>query len=499
VGGLSKAIAKAVGAGSAAVKRSILSTDRLPYRWGAVTPGTYDSCMRERTLVAGPNGPRRIDELQPGDRIWSRDADGQLAEQKIVAAWRSVDQETYRLRLRGRNVDASANHSFLRVVPVRHKTTGGPCANDPSHPPARGRGLCSACYQRQRLDGTLPENYQQVSGHRVEWVHLDQLRRGDLIVVLDEAADTGADAPVLSEGTLFAAEVTEQFAWLLGAIVGDGTVTYRSGRAYGVRVAAFGDFATRTAAAFKAIWGADARPHPTAGLIVSSVRIASMLDGIGLWRRGENKRVPEVVWGWSRRLRLAFCAGYAAADGSLGRDGQAYHSCSRRLIDEVRQIHLEAGHRVSNVRTIKRDKPITIRGRLVRDAKPLYTFVVSSTKREPYAKLRNTHSIAVAQAFTGGAFGLRVVLGIDPLGKEPTYDLNVTEDHNFIADGVVVHNSDLVGAVYLLQTRRAGATSSATSPPRPPPPAPGSSRAAASTGSACVGPSRTAPAMCSGP
>jgi hypothetical protein len=45
--------------------------------------------------------------------------------QKIVSAWRSVDQELYRLRLRGRNVDATANHRFLRVKPVHHKTTGG--------------------------------------------------------------------------------------------------------------------------------------------------------------------------------------------------------------------------------------------------------------------------------------------------------------------------------------------------------------------------------------
>jgi hypothetical protein len=412
--------------------------------------------MPGRTLVAGPNGPKRIDELQPGDPVWSRDTDGQLVEQKIVAAWRSIDQETYRLRLRGRNVDASANHPFLRVRPVHHKTTGGPCANDPGHRPARGRGLCSACYHRQRRHGTLPEQYPQISGYELEWVRLDELRRDDLVVVLDEATDLGDDAPLLPADTLFSGEVTEELAWLLGAIVGDGTVTYKSGRPDGVRVAAFGAFATQVADAFMALWGVRARPHPTAGLIVSSTRVGKLLDALGLWRRGEDKRVPEVVWGWSRRLQLAFCAGYAAADGSQGRDGLAYHSCSRRLIDEVRTIHLQAGHRVTNMRTLKRDKPITIRGKLVGNAKPLHSFVVSSWEREPYAKLHKGHSIATARALTGGSFGLRVVLGIDPLGVEPTYDLNVTEDHNFIADGVVVHNSGLVSAVYGLHTRRGG-------------------------------------------
>jgi hypothetical protein len=79
--------------------------------------------MQARTLVAGPDGPKRIDELRAGCRVWSRDNDGELVEQKFVSAWRSIDEETYQLRLRGRNVNASVNHRFLRVKPVRHKTT----------------------------------------------------------------------------------------------------------------------------------------------------------------------------------------------------------------------------------------------------------------------------------------------------------------------------------------------------------------------------------------
>jgi hypothetical protein len=154
--------------------------------------------MQGRTLVAGPDGPRRIDEVRAGDRVWSRDNNGQLVEQKVISAWRSVDQKTYRLRLRGRNVDASANCRFLRVKPVQHKTTGGPCATDGCHRPARGRGLCGACYGRRSRHGRLPDNYEQVSGYEVDWVGLDQLRRDDLVVVLDEAADAGTDAPLTS-------------------------------------------------------------------------------------------------------------------------------------------------------------------------------------------------------------------------------------------------------------------------------------------------------------
>jgi hypothetical protein len=82
----------------------------------------------------------------------------------------------------------------------------------------------------------------------------------------------------------------------------------------------------------------------------------------------------------------------------------------------------------------------------VKKALPLHSFVISSMEREPYTKLVRAHR-NLARAFTGGSFGLRVVLGIDSLGAEPTYSLNMTGDHNFIADGVAVYNSRLVGEV----------------------------------------------------
>lgn len=440
--------------GSESIKAFIRHADSLPYIFGAAGPNAYDCCLPGRTLIHGPHGPKRIDEVQAGDMVYSRADDGELVERKVVKAWRSIDQMTFRLKVRGRNIDASANHPFLRVRSERVKTTGGPCETGGCTRPARGRGLCATCYARLRRHGKLPENYSAVTQYHLEWVRLDELRRDDIIVVLDEAPDSSTDdAPILPDGTA----VTERLAWLLGAIVGDGTVTQRS-----IRVAAFDDFQSEVKAAFAETLGLTAYPHHSAGLIVNSSRYASMLHALGFWRRGSDKRVPEIVWSWPRHLRLAFCAGYAAADGwwdPRGGGGQRYDSCSRRLLDEVRTIHLEAGHRVSNVSTNRRVKPITIKGKRVKNAKPLYNFVVSSTEREPYVWVKDGGAAAAGHALTGGAFGLRRVLGVEGLEVEPTYDLNIDENHNFIADGVVVHNSGITGAVYGLMLGLANATS----------------------------------------
>jgi hypothetical protein len=45
-------------------------------------------------------------------------------------------------------------------------------------------------------------------------------------------------------------------------------------------------------------------------------------------------------------------------------------------------------------------------------------------------------------------FGLRRVLAVEPGEVAETWDIEVEGAHNFVADGLVVHNSGLVGAVY---------------------------------------------------
>lgn len=39
------------------------------------------------------------------------------------------------------------------------------------------------------------------------------------------------------------------------------------------------------------------------------------------------------------------------------------------------------------------------------------------------------------------------MLEITPLGEQDTWDLNVEDTHNFVADGIVVHSSGPLGAV----------------------------------------------------
>jgi intein/homing endonuclease len=277
----------------------------------------------------------------------------------------------------------------------------------------------------------------------VEWTHLDQLRRGDLLVVLDETPDTGI-VEVLPDGT----DVTGDVAWLLGVILGDGTITDRH-----IRVCVYGETCQQVRRITAETWGAySAAEHPGYGTILNSAHLAHLLADMGMRHLGPDKRVPDAVWSWPRKLQLAFLDGYRDADGSTPKGDphrygeRTYASSSRRLLAEIRMLHILAGHRIGNLIRHQRSKPITIRGKLVKNARDLWSFAVYPPGRDQHARILASRGPDVAKLWRNG-FGLRGVLEIDPVGVRETWDIEVEDAHNFVADGIVVHSSGPLGAV----------------------------------------------------
>src|SRR5207253_1680663 len=109
--GLASTLASIVGVVQTWLKTIV---DPLPYVFGATGPNAFDCCLPGRTLVYGPHGPKRIDEVQAGDVVYSRSGAGVLVARTVLKAWYTSDQQTFRVHLSDRHVDASANHPFLR-------------------------------------------------------------------------------------------------------------------------------------------------------------------------------------------------------------------------------------------------------------------------------------------------------------------------------------------------------------------------------------------------
>jgi TP901 family phage tail tape measure protein len=377
-----------------------------------------DCCLIGSTLVYGPNGAKPISELVSGDEVYAY-SDRNAVVRKVIAAWQSKTQPVFRVRTRNRAVVASANHPFmvLRCVAEKRMIVG------------RGRGAA----ELQRYD--------------ITWSRLDELQRGDLLVQPRDLPTRDAES-VLPDGT----RVTDDVAWLLGTIIGDGTVSLRDSMSKAILLCLFGEKRERAARIVRDTWTKHVRYSDSAGLTFNKSTLVDALLASGFEHRGVNKRIPKMVWNWPEKLQRSFLDGYCDADGHrpvnrVKYGDRTYHSCSRRLIDEVRALHIMLGDRVSNVTVNQRTKPITIRGRDVRKALPLNSFAVYlPNHRYGESKLRAYHG-GIGRWLDENDFTVSKILDITPMGVQETYDITVEDDHNFVADGVVVHNSGMVGRV----------------------------------------------------
>lgn len=383
----------------------------LPYQWAGNGNPSWDCCIIGPVRIYGPNGATPIQDVRAGDEVYSY-VDGKRTTQTVTAAWKSKTQQVYKVRTRNRAVTASANHPFMRVVmvePSRHVKGG-----------KRGE--------------------QTLARYDIEWARLDELKRGDLLVQPRAMDVRSVTSPTLPDGTPISADI----AWLLGLFVGDGYVTDNT-----VRICVYDDNSVRAQRIFRSI-GVNSFTSPKHGVVASSVALVKTLRAMGLDVPGLQKRIPKDTWTWGRDLQQAFLDGYCAADGhrpaDQARHGErTYSSASRDLVEDVRALHLTLGHQVSNISTNHRTKPIVIKGVPVKDAKPLHTFAVWRGRRGGEVALR--HSGGLAAWLDAGDFTVSKVLEVSDEGVQDTYDLEVAEAHNFVADGIVVHNSGFMSAI----------------------------------------------------
>jgi len=192
----------------------------------------------------------------------------------------------------------------------------------------------------------------------------------------------------------------------------------------------------------------------------ASVLTAEWLAELGLSGTAHTKRVPGWVFGTSRAERLAFLRGYLDSDGSVDKRGKvSYSSCNPDLIEDIRHLCMSLGIAVSNAYhrvgqtvlpngqagdvdqwTITCSDPAA--NRMIGSHNPRHQKRLDAGrgwdrkgKSYPFAKGRRSEPPA-------GCEYSRVV-GIEYLLAEPVYDIEVEGTHNFVAAGLVVHNSNI--------------------------------------------------------
>ncbi len=348
-------------------------------------------CLRGSTAVWTSRGMLPIKELVPGDRVFALDERRRILEPAtVVAGGESGEKEIFEITARGRTIGASGNHPFLVL-------------------------------RDERRTGALKARYV------ARWVAAEQLSVGDLVAIATDVPEYGEPVRLLVDRVDEAAGATlprtssDDLCWFFGVYLGDGYLHHR-GQHVSVEIAVDRtdeELVSEIQRVAHELFGLDLRLSGDGYRLVGrrTAALARYLELNGLAGTSLTKRLPDWVYGLPRSQRLSLLAGLLDSDGYV-------RDANPQLLSDVEELLALSG---SFDRIPAR----------------------SASGRERLGRRRYGHSYRTAKgtvfrAHTSEMLGFAKVERIERMGVEPVYDIEVAGHHNFVAEGFVVHNSEVV-------------------------------------------------------
>jgi hypothetical protein len=429
--GLNNKDSQAVEARQAQISEMCRWFDVSPHMAGDLSRATF--CLPGETEVYTEEGPRRIDQIRVGDKVWSRGGSGWILSVVSRSAHTGND-DILTFKTTNRTVRMNAKHRMLARVK---------------------RLVCVGAATGVVGKGQHPVKWA------TEWIQAGELSVGDTIVNLESLPDAGVDQ--IPSGR----PATIEFLEFCGLLLGDGNVSTVKGEPVGVQIArgANASYMDHYRRAMRSMFvKQDGSPiflqEQERQTRFKSVIVARELQFLGLCGNARSKRVPGWVFLLSAELRLAILRGFLDADGSVDKNGRAsFSSCNREMLSQIRHLCMGLGIPVTNLR-LQEGQTKLPNGRITVFRQ--YTFTCSDPTEnlrvgshtpsymermgagKPFGRKSRNYPRYGGSDFNEPGCELARISSIErSIAPEPVYDLQVEETHSFIADGVVVHNSNI--------------------------------------------------------
>lgn len=406
-------------------------------------------CLTADTKVStNPKGPTNIAELKPGDKVfaWNQKTN-KLERSKVKGMIHSGYKQVYKLNVAGRELEATDNHPFLKLERIKNK-----------------------------------ESHKKAF-FKEKWVELKDLKEGDLIAITKSLPEHGApyklpkfnyDKKVKSKNQYsyfemslnnhynkikFPEETNEDLMWFLGLLLGDGHIWKdKSGGKINIAIHEEDDLRKTLKKVVKDLFDYDIRYERDRYVIINSTPLAMLLEEIGFNGTAKTKSVPGWVHSIPVSQKKAFIAGYSDADGHVDEGGIYITSINKRILEDVRELCLSCGIYHSNIFNHGKKRKVTIEGvkcnannsyRILLNGEKVKEIPSKSKKKSAkIAKIKTKRNYASSNGWnfkskTNDEIGYARILSIQPLEVKPTFDIEVEKHHNFVANGIIAHNSGL--------------------------------------------------------
>jgi len=372
----------------------------------------YMNCLPGDTFVMTENGARRVDEVQLGEGIYAFDkTTNSLILRKCSGVFDNGIRPVHEIATLHHLIRSTPNHPYLVVK--RH-----------------GRG-------RER---------------ELRWKVLSDLRLGDEIVVMKRLDEYGSsfkfNFPRVTKGDYkvnklneirLPTQSTPELLEFLGLFVGDGWTRPQKGEV-GFAIPE-GSTRRRLLHLYRMLFGNSGIGQPTNYYVYfNSVNLARFIDSLGFGKGAKNKTIPAWVFTLPTEEKEAFVEGLLSSDGYKYGCSFRYVSSSSELLRKLRLLLQTINYRVGKItwQTAKKGKQFP-RRTLLKDT--AYGSLCFSRKAKwNLEKYRNQYRYQ-DPLIESENFAVETVRHAQYVGQMRTFDLQVEKDHNFIAEGVVVHNT----------------------------------------------------------
>ena len=374
----------------------------------------YMNCLSLDSMIMTEKGLRRITEIKNGDNIYAfNQKDSSLVLKRCTGVFDNGVKKVYELNTFHHTIKATSNHPFLVV-----KRTG---KKDENKLVWKTLGELTTKDEVIVLKKLLKEE-----SYKFPAINLS--KKGDYKVnKINNIKIPKISSPELME--------------LLGLYVGGGWV--RSHKAeIGFAVPEGTPARKRLKEVYRKIFKKELIGKHKNEIHIYSINLARFVDSLGFGKGAKNKIIPSWVFTLSQKEKEAFLNGLMLSDGYKIGESHRYVSASIDLLKTLRLLLQTMDYRVGKIhQQTKKKGTFVVYRQLLEDS--TYGYICFSKKKganiEKYLSQTRQRDFLADNEY----FSTEKIASIKFVEEEPTLDLRVEGEHNFIADGIVVHNTGI--------------------------------------------------------
>jgi len=372
----------------------------------------YMNCLSTSSSIMTKDGLKKITEIKEGDELYAfEEKTHQLVLKKCSGVFNNGIKDVYEVRTLHHSIKATVNHPFLVLK-------------------RNGRG----------------------KKNNLVWKTISEMRKGDEVVVLknlDGGKSFRFDFDKVKIGDYKVSHLNEinlpeysspDLMRYLGIYVGDGWTRNGKGEV-GFALPQNSRARETLVNLHSKFFGGKVRTDDVY-IYTNSVNLSRFIDSLGFGSGAKNKTIPSWVFTLPKEEKESFVQGLMLSDGYKIDNSSRYVSASYELLRHLRLLLQTVGIRVGKIHEQRKEKGTKcVDRKLLKDSE--YGYICFSERgrwnTEKYPSQYKYQNFLIDNEY----FEMEKVREIKLVGEEPTLDLRVEGEHNFIADGIVVHNTGI--------------------------------------------------------